>query len=34
VFRRGADDKIQQLVLGMQEPVLADDVIYIRQSLF
>lgn len=34
VFRRGADDKIQQLVLGLQEPVLADDVIYIRQSLF
>jgi len=34
IFRRGADDKIQQLVLGMQESVQADDVIYIRQSLF
>jgi polysaccharide export outer membrane protein len=34
VFRRGADDKMQQLVLGLQEAVLADDVIYIRQSLF
>lgn len=34
VFRRGADDKMQQLVLGLQELVHPEDVIYIRQSLF
>lgn len=34
VYRRSADDKMQQLVLGLQELVMPDDVIYIRQSLF
>lgn len=34
VYRRGANDKIEQLIPNMNEPVRADDVLYVRESLF
>jgi polysaccharide export outer membrane protein len=34
VFRRSANDKIERLIPDMNEPVRADDVLYVRESLF
>ena len=34
VHRRMPDGKVSQLSLDPQEPVQADDVIYVRESLF
>lgn len=34
VYRRGANDRIEQLIPDMNEPVQANDVFYVRESLF
>ena len=34
IFRRGADGKLEEISLAMTEPVKADDVLYVRESLF
>lgn len=34
VYRRGADDRIERIIPDMNEPVQANDVLYVRESLF
>lgn len=34
VYRRSANDRIEYLITDMNEPVRADDVLYVRESLF
>jgi polysaccharide export outer membrane protein len=34
IYRQGANNKIEQIIPDMSEPVLADDVLYVRESLF
>jgi polysaccharide export outer membrane protein len=34
VFRHGADGAVQRLSLGVDDPVQADDVLQVRESIF